>query len=95
MRISGSVAPTIPFHLARAYGVRPPAAAAPVAPTTKATPALSPMVAERLVAGVVPGRVNFDAPSGPDRTFELYRHPADRNIAATGVGLGRVIDVSG
>ncbi len=95
MRITGPVAPTIPFHLARAYGVRAPAPAAPIAPAEKAASTLSPMIAERLVAGVVPGRVDFDAPAGPDRSFELYRHPADRNIAATGVGLGRVIDVSG
>lgn len=92
MRITGPVAPTIPFHLARAYGVRAPA---PAAPAAKPESALSPMIAERLVAGVVPGRVDFDAPAGPDRSFELYRHPADRNIAATGVGLGRVVDVSG
>jgi hypothetical protein len=40
-------------------------------------------IASRLVAGVVPGGVSFAAT------------PADKNIAATGVQAGRVIDVVG
>lgn len=33
----------------------------------------------------------------PDRpgSYALYRHPADRNQAATGVALGRALDVRG
>jgi hypothetical protein len=31
----------------------------------------------------------------PQPTLPLYRHPADKNIAATGVQAGRVIDVVG
>jgi hypothetical protein len=34
-------------------------------------------------------------PNTPQPTLPLYRHPADRNIAATGVQAGRVIDVVG
>ena len=110
MRITGPIAPTNPFQIARAYGVNQPAAprmqgAAPVHQTdTLSTRA--PLAASRLVAAVVPGKVDFDAPqtagtvggaggAGVDRTMQLYRHPADRNIAATGVTLGRAIDVSG
>lgn len=68
-------------------------------------------IASRLVAGVVPGGVSFAAsagasgptgaatasalPSTPQPTLPLYRHPADKNTAATGVQAGRVIDVVG
>ena len=101
MRITGPVAPTNPFHLARAYGV---AGAAPVRPVGSpgvehAAPMRPALAASRLVAGIVPGGVSFDAPpeqgASAGRSLELYRRPADRNTAATGVGLGRVIDVSG
>jgi hypothetical protein len=34
-------------------------------------------------------------PSTPQPTLPLYRHPADKNTAATGVQAGRVIDVVG
>ena len=52
----------------------------------------------RLVAGSVDLPVSFDA--GPVSTdaegaLPLYRHPADRNAAATGVTLGRRVDVTG
>jgi hypothetical protein len=50
----------------------------------------------RLVGAVVPGRVSF-AGEVPVQTgsIALYRHPADRNAAATGVQAGRVLDVTG
>lgn len=54
----------------------------------------------RLVAGVVPGKVDFsagDARSGGlarPTSFSLYHHPAEMNAAATGVGLGRMLDTT-
>ncbi len=53
----------------------------------------------RLVGGIVPGAVNFDDATGqpaPSRSgaLALYRHPTDRNVAATGVHVGRALDVS-
>lgn len=50
----------------------------------------------RLVAAVVPGRIDFTADQ-PVQTSALpmYRHPADRNTAATMVALGRSLDIEG
>lgn len=52
----------------------------------------------RLVAGAVPGRVDFSGdtpqPSGSE-ALPMYRRPAERNAAATGVQAGRLIDVRG
>ena len=95
--------PSIPFHLARAYGVEPARRVDAPAPIVEAKPAdgrsRTPRGAERLVAAVVPGGIDFDAPAGPRPTggasIPMYRHPADRNAAATGVDAGRVIDVRG
>lgn len=85
------VQPSNPFHLARAYAARP-AAEAPAAPARSES-------LGRLVAGVVPGGVSFDAAGSPSPTaaaaLPFYTHPADRNAAATGVTLGRVLDVNG
>lgn len=52
----------------------------------------------KLVAGAVDVPVNFD--SGPANAasggaMPMYRHPADKNAAATGVTLGRRVDVTG
>jgi len=52
----------------------------------------------RLVAASVDVPVHFDTPrpaAGPAGALPMYRHPADRNIAATGVTLGRRVDVTG
>jgi len=56
---------------------------------------------QRLVAGIVPGGVAFD-PSGNARpsgagggALPFYRHPADRNAAATAVSVGRSLDIQG
>ena len=53
---------------------------------------------QKLVAGVVPGGVSFDAtgagqPTGASLPFS--RHPADKNAAATAVSVGRSLDVKG
>jgi len=51
----------------------------------------------RLIAGVVPGGVDFsgDAPRPSGNAIPLYRHPADRNAAATTLNAGRMIDIEG
>lgn len=57
-----------------------------------------PSAAQRLVAAVVPGRVDFSGSTpqpGAGSGLQMYRHPADRNAAATGVMLGKSLDVSG
>lgn len=60
----------------------------------------------RLVAATVPGGINFDdqrpsvrvqqaVKNAGETTIPMYRHPADRNAAATQVGLGKTVDLSG
>lgn len=98
------IEPSNPFHISRAYGVQPPASAARVEAPITAAPASEPSAAARagagaakLVAGVVPGRIDFsgDAPTQNTSAIAMYRHPADRNAAATGVSAGRLIDIKG
>ena len=96
-----SIPPTLPFALARTYGVEPAARVRPVTPPQPVEPArqtiaTDPRVA-RLIAGVVPGGVDFEGetPKPSAEKIPFYRHPADRNAAATGVNLGRVLDTSG
>ncbi len=53
---------------------------------------------QRLVAGMVPGGVSFDSNGGAQPTgasLPFYRHPADKNAAATAVSVGRSLDVRG
>lgn len=106
MRITGA---NFPHHIARAYGVRAAQPAAKVtradpAQRVDAIAKISPAAAtnrnslSNLVAQVVPGSISFTehgtaVPKAPARAF--YTHPADANAAATGVALGRSIDVSG
>ncbi|MCC6661865.1 MAG: hypothetical protein IT437_13375 [Phycisphaerales bacterium] len=49
-----------------------------------------------ITAAVVPGRVDFSAsdPAHDAGAIPMYRHPADRNAAATAIQAGRVIDVT-
>ena len=51
----------------------------------------------RLLAGLVPGGIDFsgDKPRPTADAIPMYRHPADKNAAATGVHAGRVLDVKG
>ena len=103
MKLVGGIPPTNPFLVARAYGVGgavgPRAGVtAPAGPAVNA-PAVDPDVAarvSRLVGAVVPGKVDFrgDEPA-VGGAFTMYRRPAERNAAATGVELGRKIDVRG
>lgn len=63
-------------------------------PTQRA--AAKPNVA-KLLAGLVPGGIDFsgDTPRPTVDAIPMYRHPADKNAAATGVHAGRVLDVKG
>lgn len=91
MRIEGS---SIPFHIARAYGIQP----TPKIPALQA-PAAAERISEntrRLVAGTVPGKIGFAGGEAvPQDVFAMYRHPADKNAAATSVNAGRMIDAIG
>lgn len=106
MTVSGPIPPTNPFHIARAYALRSaqrPAAAEGVKPAAGAEPVRQPERAglspalSRLVGAVVPGRVDFseDLPRPASDPIPFYRHPADRNAAATILNTGRVLDVNG
>ncbi len=68
-----SIPPTIPFHVAKAYGVKAGAQAAPATQGVQSAPSASqvrgageagpaaklPTAAQRLVGATVPGRVDF------------------------------------
>ncbi len=106
--------PTNPYHIARAYGLQGSGNVGPIKPVQRAvtTPVqpVQPVMRDqgagplrdsnlqKLVAGVVPGGVSFDA-SGEARptgaALPFYRHPADKNAAATAVSVGRSLDIQG
>lgn len=100
MRVDG---PSNPFHIARAYGV--PAAAPARVEASRSADAVAriepvrrePGPMDRLVAGVVPGAIDFSgetpAPSA-GAALAMYRNPAAKNAAATGVETGRRVDLS-
>jgi hypothetical protein len=95
MRIDGA---SIPFHIAKAYGIQPAGRIAPVAPVQAAAQAQRvPTGAERLIAAAVPGGISFDGPVPAPAAAALpfYRHPADKNTAATLISAGRTLDVTG
>lgn len=121
MRVDSTIPPSLPFHVARAYGANGGGAGGsaggvgavqPVSNRIVTTP-VQPVArvgsgqestsnakdsTRRLVAGVVPGKVDFsaDTPRPSDSSaLAFYRHPADKNSAATSVQLGRSLDVSG
>jgi hypothetical protein len=96
--------PSNPFHIARAYALQ----TARVAPAGSARPVkVEPIAAIRpqhpqesakaMIAASVPGGVSFADPApalgGP--SLPLYRHPADKNAAATAIDAGRMLDVQG
>jgi hypothetical protein len=96
------IEPSIPFHVARAHGAQH--AARPgrvsVTPLRRTDEAHAAQIvragAERLVAAVVPGGVDFSAgvPAASPAALPMYRHPADRNAAAVSIHAGRMIDVN-
>ncbi len=64
-----------------------------ISPMTAPTRAANP-----LVAGVVPGKVRFDAvdtAASPGASLPFYRHPADKNAATTAINVGRSLDAQG
>lgn len=104
------IGPSIPFHALKAYGASAPAATSepvssgldraelssrPIAASSQ-RPATN---AARLIAAVVPGRIDFsgDTPvqKRPTDSLAMYQRPADKNAAATAVYAGRMIDVRG
>lgn len=99
-----AIPPTLPFALAKTYGVQPTVRVRPVSPVVPPPPVQSThdtagadARTSRLVAAVVPGGVNFegDTPQPAAERIPLYRHPADKNAAATAVNLGKVLDTRG
>ena len=52
--------------------------------------------AHPLAAAKVPGGIDFEAnttaPAQARGALPIYTHPADRNVAATGITAGRLID---
>ncbi len=94
MKIEGS---SIPFHVARAYGLARPSPAARIASVPE-EPRGNSGARAKLVAAIVPGRVDFSDPAGSTRAegapLAMYRRPGDQNIAATLIHAGRTIDVS-
>lgn len=77
--------------ISRAYG----------APGVRPAGSVAPDAATRLVAGLVDSKVEFSGGAQPSATpaaaaaFRLYTRAADVNEVATGVALGRSIDVAG
>lgn len=94
-------AATNPFHIARAYGLQaamPAQSLRTASPIAPAAPALTPNNVARLSAGVVQGGISFGVGEAatPASAYPLYRHPADKNAAATAVlSAGRRLDVTG
>ena len=91
------IQPTNPFHISRAYQLQPPKPAPGAAAKGVAGSIKPAQPASRIVAGQVPGSVSFAGeqprPAGP--SLPLYRHPADKNAAATAISVGRSIDIQG
>lgn len=54
-------------------------------------------IVSKLIAATVPGKIDFSSSDAPTQTtsIPLYKHPADKNAAATGVWSGHAIDVEG
>lgn len=96
--MDGRITPTNLFHVSRAYGTPAPLRVQPVEappPIAKIEPERA-AGASRLVAGVVQGRIDFSgATPAHDGSLAMYRHPADKNAAATAVDAGRMLDVTG
>ncbi len=80
MRIGPGTPPAI-SHAAAAYR----------ASSTSTSPRRS--TPSALVAAHVPGRVDFT--HDDSASMRLHAHPADGNAAATGIAVGRVLDVQG
>lgn len=102
---AAAATPTNPFHISRAYQVPASTRSALITPAEAlkqtaqpgGTNSLTNTATRRIVAGMVPGKIDFSGPT-PQPTgaaIPMYRHPADKNAAATAINAGRVIDVEG
>ena len=82
---AGRIPPTLPFHIARAYGVN-----------QSTSLRARPQGLDRLVAGkvAVPASPANVPASFEEGAFPMYRNPAEKNAAATGVMLGRKLDLN-
>ena len=105
------ISSAIPFNaVARAYGVRPAGAPQAVQAAQKTEPIARigrpaeprPAADPSRVVGAQVGPIDLardvaEVAGKPasDGTLPLYRHPADRNQAATAIALGRALDVKG
>jgi hypothetical protein len=95
------IGPGMSSQIARAYGVQPAAPARTLGGAAGSVGAgerpvsNQPTAASRLIGAVVPGKISFagETPT-QEGAIALYRHPADKNAAATGVQAGRVIDIT-
>lgn len=109
MRITGSTN-SLPLNIAKAYGVKPSAAATPTdntSPIASIAPARKPerfqpgSAANQLVAGKVSQPVNFEGPSAPRSpvnaapVLPMYTRAADKMEAAVAVQIGRSLDMTG
>jgi len=106
MQIGGS----FPIHIARAYGAKPTHASAPETPIkASALPSRLDQASndstqpvrliDKLIAGQVNQSVDFAIASTPanpaGNALQLYTRAADKIEAATGVLLGRSLDIRG
>lgn len=109
---TNSVPPaSIPFHVAKAYGVQAPSRVGRVSAVQATEPASAvsgpanklPSAAQKLVGATVPGRVDFSEAlprqvsggGGGAATYSMYASAGAKNAAATGVMVGRSLDVRG
>jgi hypothetical protein len=85
--------PTAAYTTANGLTVRPSGDSVQI--TARRSPQLEQSVA-RLAAAKVDKAPDFvaSAPAPTSSGLPMYRHPADKNIAATGVQLGKAIDFS-
>ena len=96
--MNASIAGKLPMQVSKAYGVTH---AAPTAASHTQAPLQMQRTAEpssQLVAGHVPGSVNFDASSqraANAGVFQMYTRAADKVEAAVAVQIGRSLDVKG
>jgi len=100
---------SLPFHIARAYGVEPDRPRVPVDQARQAVEAQRTEIRReltnsqrniaRLIAGVVPGGIDFsrETPMPTDSdAIPFYRNAPEKNAASTSIHMtGRSIDVSG
>jgi hypothetical protein len=93
MRITGA---SLPFSIAKAYGVKPAGPSAPVSPPAAPLAARSSQAAA-LVAGTVSTPVNFEiAARIPGQgVLPMYTRAADKVEAAVAVQVGRKLDITG